>query len=122
MRPATLRAGMVAFGGTALAVGGPGDAGASGKIAVSAGTLAAGTVIQNPYWTGPVGCPGTVGGWKEETPETPAEVIFTAVPLVRKHSPGPLERLTQPDGQAPASPDGCVRMPLTMSGDRKWCG
>ena len=48
--------------------------------AVTADASAAGTMIQNPYWTG---CPGGVGGWNEVTGETSAEVIVADVPVVR---------------------------------------
>ena len=84
MRPETLMAGMGVAEVTALAVGGPGDPGAAGKTAASAGTSAAGTVIENPYWTGGACCcPGGVGGRNEKTGETAAEVIVTGVPVLR---------------------------------------
>lgn len=68
---------------TTLAVGGPGGPEAAGMTAASAGTSAAGTVIQNPYWMGTACCPGGWGGRNEETEETPAEVIVTGVPALR---------------------------------------
>jgi hypothetical protein len=50
--------------------------------AVSAGAPAAGTVIQNTYWTGTACCAGGGGGRNGETEETAAEVIVTRVPVV----------------------------------------
>ena len=72
----------------ALAVGGPWVGGGWGPVtvvvtAVSAGASAAGTVIQNTYWTGTACCPGGEGGWNGETGETAAEVIITDMPVVR---------------------------------------
>ena len=83
MRPATLMAGMGVAELTALAVGGPGDPGAVGKTAASSGASAAGTVIENPYWTGAACCPGGAGGRNAKTGETAAEVIVTGVPVLR---------------------------------------
>jgi len=81
--PATLMAGMGVAEVTALAVGGPGGPGLAGRTAASADTSAAGTVIENPYWTGGACCPGGVGGRNEKTGETAAEVIVTGVPVLR---------------------------------------
>ena len=83
MRPATLLVGMGVAEVTALAVGGPGGLGALGRTAASAGTSAAGTVIENPYWTGGACCPGGGGGRNGKTGETAAEVIVTGVPILR---------------------------------------
>ena len=83
MRPATVMAGMGVAEVTALAVGGPGGPEPAGRTAASAGTSAAGTVIENPYWTGAACCPGAGGGWNEKTWETAAEVIVTGVPVLR---------------------------------------
>jgi hypothetical protein len=60
----------------------PDEPGASAAVitAITADASAAGTVIQNPYWTG---CPAGAGGWNEVTGETPAEVIVADVPVVR---------------------------------------
>src|SRR5215469_3438736 len=83
VRPATLTAGMAVAELTALAVGGPGGPEGIGITAVTAGTSAAGKVIQNPYWTGGACCcPGGVGGRNEKTGETPAEVIVTGGPTL----------------------------------------
>ena len=83
MRPATLMAGRGVAEVTALALGGPGGPEPAGRTAASAGTSAAGTVIENPYWTGAAPCPGGGGGRNETTGETAAEVIVTGVPVVR---------------------------------------
>jgi len=83
VRPATLMAGMGVAEVTALAVGGPGGPEAVGMTAASAGTSAAGRVIQNPYWTGGACCPGGGGGRNGKTGETAAEVIVTGVPVLR---------------------------------------
>jgi hypothetical protein len=83
VRPPTLMAGMGVAEVTALAAGGPGDPGAVGRTAASAGTSAAGTVIENPYWTGAACYPGGGGGRNETTGETAAEVIVTGVPVLR---------------------------------------
>ena len=86
MRPATLMVRAV-VAALVVAVGGP-CWGRWGPVtvvmnAVSAGASAAGTVIQNTYWTGTACCPGGGGGRNGETGETAAEVIVTRVPVVR---------------------------------------
>jgi hypothetical protein len=83
VRPATLMVGMGVAEVTTLAVGGPGGPEAVGMTAASAGTSAAGRVIQNPYWTGAACCPGGGGGRNAKTGETAAEVIVTGVPVLR---------------------------------------